>query len=139
MTKPFAALIACLWISSVFAADADSPAAPPLEAPAPAAAIADAKRIERDLQGLEWKQFRAVIESIPGMKADVDAYGVLGWSYVQANYRSYAWQKNIDRLDETQRTQLVELIRAAKGAKDAPNTKAAGAPADMPVESRTDL
>ncbi|MBU0753340.1 MAG: hypothetical protein KJ787_14515 [Gammaproteobacteria bacterium] len=139
MTQPLAALIVLLWISSVFAADADSPAAPPPEAPAAAAAIADAKRIERDLQALEWTQFRTVIESIPGMKADVDAYGLLGWSYVQANYRTYAWRKNIDRLDEAQRAQLVELIRVAKGVGDAPNAKAAGAPADAPAESRTDL
>ena len=54
---------------------------------------------------------------MPKLKADVDAYGPLGWQYVQKNYATYGWKKNIDRLDEAQRKLLADLIRAAKGLK----------------------
>lgn len=71
-------------------------------------------RLEKELQQLEWPQFRAVVEAVPKLKADVDAYGPLGWQYVQARYRTYRWKKNIDKLDPEQREQLAELIRKTK-------------------------
>ena len=73
--------------------------------------------MEKELQSLPWKQFRAIIESIPKMKADVEAYGPIGWQFVQANYQSYGWKKNIDKLDETQKKRLAELIQIAKGSR----------------------
>jgi hypothetical protein len=70
--------------------------------------------MEKELQRLPWKQFKSVIESIPKLKADVDAYGPAGWQFVKANYAKYRWRKNIDKLDATQKKQLAELIRRAK-------------------------
>jgi hypothetical protein len=77
----------------------------------------DSQAMEKSLQSLHWKQFRAIIESIPKMKADVEAYGPIGWQFVQANYKAYGWKKNIDRLDETQKKRLAELIQSAKEAR----------------------
>ena len=77
----------------------------------------DSQAMEKELQSLPWKQFRAIIESIPKMKADVEAYGPIGWQFVQANYRIYGWKKNIDRLDETQKKRLAELIQSAKESR----------------------
>lgn len=74
----------------------------------------DSQRMEKALQQLPWKQFRSVIESIPKLKADVDAYGPAGWQFVKANYAKYRWRKNIDKLDATQKKQLAELIRRAQ-------------------------
>lgn len=90
-------------------------------APVPAAreALPDSKQIERELQGLPWPQFRSVVESIPKLKADVEAYGQLGWAYVQSNYKTHKWRKNIDRLDNEQRKQLIEKIRAAQKSRPA--------------------
>jgi hypothetical protein len=97
-------------------------------AAAPAAAARpDSGRMERDMQRLPWKQFRSVIESIPKLKADIEAYGPFGWEYVRANYATYAWHRNIDKLDDDQRQRLAELIRAAKAAAGA---KAPPPPAD---------
>lgn len=77
----------------------------------------DNRQIEKDLQGLTWKQFRSVVESIPKLKADIEAYGPLGWQYVQKNYKTHGWRKNVGKLDETQKRQLVELIEAARRQK----------------------
>lgn len=74
----------------------------------------DSQRMEKELQRLPWKQFKSVIESIPKLKADVDAYGPAGWQFVKANYAKYRWRKNIDKLDATQKKQLAELIRRAQ-------------------------
>lgn len=74
----------------------------------------DSAVLEKSLQGLDWNQFRTVVESIPKLKADVDAYGPLGWQYVQANYRNYGWKRNIDKLDDEQKRQLASLIESAK-------------------------
>lgn len=94
------------------------PAAPQPKAAAPAkAALPDGKQIEKDLQGLPWPQFRQVIEAIPKLKADVDAYGAFGWQYVKSKYQTHGWKKNVDRLDDAERRQLVELIRKAKAAQ----------------------
>jgi hypothetical protein len=84
--------------------------------PPASSAMPTGKQLEADLQGLPWPQFRSVIEAIPKMKADVDAYGPLGWQFVRANYTRYAWRKNIDRLDGVQRHQLMALIAKAKDA-----------------------
>lgn len=75
-----------------------------------AAASADNEQLEKDLQSLNWDQFKAVVEAIPKLKADVDAYGPLGWQYVQANYRNYPWRKSIRKLHEPQKKRLAELI-----------------------------
>ena len=115
MPKSFLALLACFSIASAFAADEVPPADTATQAVTMDAAP-NSKQIEEDLQHLPWKQFKSVIESIPRMKADVDAYGVLGWNYVQANYKTYAWKRNIDRLDLAQRTRLVDLIRVARSS-----------------------
>ncbi|HJW24125.1 MAG TPA: hypothetical protein VJ576_04440 [Rhodocyclaceae bacterium] len=82
------------------------------------AGSADNEQLEKALQSLPWEQFRAVVEAIPKLKADVDAYGPLGWQYVQANYRTYPWRKNIKKLHEPQKKHLAELIdQAREGAR----------------------
>jgi len=58
-----------------------------------------------------------VVESVPKLKADVEAYGPIGWTYVQQNYQTYGWKKNIDKLNEEQRKQLADLILRARKAK----------------------
>lgn len=77
-------------------------------------AIPDSKQLERDLQRLSWKQFRWVVESVPKLKAGVDAYGPMGWKYVQSRYTTYPWKGSIDRLEAGDKLQLVELIRRAR-------------------------
>ena len=73
--------------------------------------------MEKDLQRLPWKQFRSVVESEPKLKAGIDAYGPAGWQFVQANYRTYGWKRNIDKLDERQKKQLAEKIRRAQALR----------------------
>ena len=73
------------------------------------------EQLEGELQGLSWEQFRSVVSAIPKLKADVDAYGPLGWQYVERNYRSYAWRRNLAKLDTDQTRQLVALIAKARG------------------------
>lgn len=78
------------------------------------------EELEKALQSLSWEQFRSVVTAIPKLKADVDAYGPLGWQYVQANYRTYRWRKNIGKLQEPQKKRLAELIgQARESAKPA--------------------
>ncbi len=86
------------------------PASPP--APEP-----DSRQMEKDLQQLPWKQARSIIESVPKLKASVDAYGPLGWQFVEANYQHYRWKKNIDKLDATKKRDLAELIRKAQNTQ----------------------
>ena len=113
MYKPSYLLLACFWIVSATAADVSSVAEP--EASAVAISNApDSKQLEADLQQLTWKQFKSVVEAVPKLKADVDAYGEFGWQYVQMNYKTYKWKKSIDRLDGEQKHLLTELIQAAK-------------------------
>lgn len=83
----------------------------------PGVPLDDASRMEKSLQQLNWKQFRSIIEAVPKLNADVEAYGAFGWQYVQANYTSYGWKKNIDRLDDGQKQLLAELIRRAEAAR----------------------
>jgi hypothetical protein len=116
MRKLIYGLIASLWMGSVFAALAQ----PPVGSKAATStknAAPDSQQLEYDLQRLPWTKFRSVIESVPKMKADVEAYGPVGWKYVEANYSTYAWKKKIDKLDDAQKRQLAELIRRAKSAK----------------------
>ncbi len=82
-----------------------------------ASSIPDSKTMEGDLQRLPWKQFRSVVEAVPKLKADVEAYGTFGWKYVMANYTTYGWKKNIDKLDDVQKKQLATLIQKAKATK----------------------
>lgn len=99
--------LACAFVVA-FAATAALPADKPLP---------DSQQLELDMQRLPWKQFRSVIEAIPKLKADVDAYGSLGWQYVQGKYKTHHWKKNIDRLDDAQKQQLADLVRTAKRSK----------------------
>lgn len=110
-------LVAGLWTVSVLGADAPPSVDANVVAPAKSR-VPDSKQLEGDLQHLPWKQFRSVIESVPKMKADVEAYGPAGWKYVEASYRTYGWKKGIDKLDDDQKQRLAELIRLAKGAKE---------------------
>ena len=104
-----------LWLlalagAPVLAASAAGAVAPPAVA---RNAEVDSAKMEKDLQRLPWKQFRSVVESEPKLKAGIDAYGPAGWQFVQANYRTYGWKRNIDKLDERQKKQLAEKIRRA--------------------------
>lgn len=74
----------------------------------------DSKQIENDLQRLSWKQFRWVIESIPSLKSEVEAYGPMGWQYIQVRYPTHPWKKSIDKLDATEKKQLADLILQAR-------------------------
>ena len=76
----------------------------------------DSRQMEKDLQQLPWKQARSIIQSVPKLKASVDAYGPLGWQFVEANYQHYHWKKNIDKLDAPKKRELAELIRKAEKA-----------------------
>jgi len=79
----------------------------------------DSRQLERELQRMPWPQFRSIIESIPKLKADIEVHGQLGWAYVQANYKTHRWHKNIDKLDAMQRQQLLELMQASSKGKPA--------------------
>jgi hypothetical protein len=107
-----AVLIAGLHLGGAAASETEAvPAKPKAHATRGAP---DSRQMEYDLQQLEWPKFRQVVESVPKLKADVDAYGRLGWKYVEVRYRTYPWQKSIDRLDDSQKRHLAELIRQAQ-------------------------
>lgn len=76
--------------------------------------VPDARQLEKELQSLNWKQFRSVIEAIPPIRAEVDKYGPLGWQYVRQNYQAYPWRRSIVRLAEWQRIELSRLIAQAR-------------------------
>ena len=90
------------------------PASQSKAAPQAASSVPDSQQMEQDLQRLSWPQLRFVVESVPKLKADVEAYGPAGWKYVEARYATYPWKKNIDKLDDIQKRQLAELIRQAR-------------------------
>ena len=116
MIKLMNFLLACCCIASANAADIPSAT----EGATSTVAISDALdsgQLEAGLQQLNWKQFKSVVEAVPKLKADVDAYGQFGWQYVQMNYKTYKWKKSIDRLDGEQKHQLAELIQTAKQAR----------------------
>jgi hypothetical protein len=98
-------------------------AAEPLPAAAAKAPAPSSIALEKELQRLEWEQFRTVVSAIPKLKADVDAYGPLGWRYVQQRYRTHAWRKSLDKLDEARKRELAELIRAVKAGARKPGTR----------------
>lgn len=77
----------------------------------------DSLKLEKELQSLSWPRFRTVVEGIPKLRAEVDRHGQFGWQYVRANYRTYPWKKNIDRLDSDQKQELVVLIQKARTAR----------------------
>lgn len=85
-------------------------------ASASAADIPSSMALEKQLQSLSWPRFRAVVEGIPRLRAEVDRHGQFGWQYVRANYRTYPWKKNIDRLDPEQRQELARLIQKSRDA-----------------------
>lgn len=97
--------IIALLVAAVFALSASMATA----APTP-----DSRQLEKELQRLNWGQFKAVIEAIPEIRREVEKYGPLGWEYVKTNYRSYGWKKNIDRLDTGEKQRLAQLIQRAR-------------------------
>lgn len=122
MRKPIVVLFAACLAAAAWAADTsppiDSTAVKAAEAAA-AAAVPDSTTLERELQHLSWEQFKQVVVAVPKLKNGVDAFGPMGWEYVRANYRSYPWKRNIDRLNDSQKIQLAALIEQAKGGASA--------------------
>jgi hypothetical protein len=110
-------VLTCCYIASAMATDSETAAVIETTTFNNNSVRPDSVQMEQELQKLNWQQFRSVIESVPKLKADVDAYGPFGWQYVKANYTTYGWKKSIDRLDDTQKQELAELIRSAKGAQ----------------------
>jgi len=109
--------LACVLIIGLFPAPGSSAEALP-SADSPAAAAArntgpDSQQMEQKLQKLSWPQFRFVVESVPKLKADVEAYGPIGWEYVRAHYATHGWKKNIDKLDDAQKQSLADLLETA--------------------------
>ena len=100
-------------------------AAPLAQAAAPTAPVRgvsksaepDSAVLERQLQQLPWPQFRSVVESVPKLKSAVDAYGPAGWQFVQANYRSYGWRRNIDKLSVEQKRDLAARVERARSQR----------------------
>lgn len=84
---------------------------------APKPALPDSKIMEQDMQNLPWLQFRSVVEAVPKLRAEVEAYGALGWTYVQSKYKTHRWKKNIERMDVEEQRQLAALIAKAKRAR----------------------
>jgi hypothetical protein len=115
MQKLVYVFLAVLWAAPALCADA--PPADRRTVVPPKSAVLDNKQMESDLQRLPWKQFRSVIEAVPKMKADVDAYGPAGWKYIEGRYKTHGWKKGIDKLDPDQKQRLADLIRAAKNSK----------------------
>ena len=76
----------------------------------------ESRQMESDLQHLPWAQFRSIVQAIPKLKANIDAFGPSGWQFVQANYTRYPWKKSIDKLDDVQKIRLLEMIQTAKGS-----------------------
>lgn len=115
----FFILFAALGLAQAAPARAMTEPAPAAEPPAETAAAPrpDSRQLEADLQRLPWPRFRTVVEGIPKLKSSIDAYGPAGWQFVQANYRTYPWKKNIDKLGEDQRRHLADLIQSAKAGR----------------------
>ena len=122
MPKAFAAILFSFVLvapGAVIPAFATDGRGPDAGGEVAAGAIPDTEQLEKGLQSLSWDQFRTVVNAIPKLKADVDAYGPLGWQYVQANYRTYHWRKSINKLQPDQKVQLAGLIREARAGKAA--------------------
>lgn len=88
--------------------------AKPVPAAQPGKAVPDSRKLEKDLQSLNWTQFKSVIEAIPPIRAEVNKYGPLGWQYVQQHYRTYPWKRPIDRMAGWQKIELARLIENAR-------------------------
>ncbi len=73
----------------------------------------DSRQLEKELQSLNWRQFKAVIEATPEIRREVEKYGPMGWEYVKTNYRSHDWKKNFDRLDNAEKQRHAQLIQRA--------------------------
>lgn len=101
---------ACLSALPIFA----SPTAQTRSHPAITQPIPTSDALEKELQGLTWPQFKFVVQSVPKLKAKVDAYGLAGWKYVESRYRVYGWKKSIDKLDAQEKIALAKLIRQAQ-------------------------
>jgi hypothetical protein len=115
MARPFAcslALLLAVHVGPTWADDGASVVPSQDEVRAMDEDRLDSKRLEAELQGMRWEQFRAVIEAIPKLKADVDAYGPAGWEYVKGKYKTYGWHKNIDKLDGEEKRRLAALIES---------------------------
>ena len=111
----FFILLAALGLAQATPALAMSEQTPAAESTA--SPLPDSRKLESDLQHLPWPQFRTVVEGIPKLKSGIDAYGPAGWQFVQANYRTYPWKRNIDKLDSEQRRHLADLIQSAKESR----------------------
>lgn len=94
--------------AATLAAEASTATAPALSS----------KVLEKELQSLDWEQFQSVVKAVPKLRAQVDAYGPMGWQFVQQNYRSYGWRKSIDKLDVDQKQDLQDLINKQRGARE---------------------
>ncbi|MEO8409589.1 MAG: hypothetical protein ABI478_03395 [Propionivibrio sp.] len=106
------ALVLLVAVTSATAADP----APLVIRPTRSATAPDSRELQNALQKLSWPQFRAVVEAVPKLKADVEAYGQVGWQIVKDNYRVYPWKRSIDKLDIGQKKELADLIeRAGRG------------------------
>lgn len=105
-------LLASLWATSVVSAEVQPPADNNAVTTSQKT-VPDSQQLEYDLQHLSWEKFRSVIEAVPKMKADVEAYGPAGWKYVESRYKTYGWKKSIDKLDDDQKQLLANLIKQA--------------------------
>lgn len=77
----------------------------------------DSQQLEKEIQALNWNQFRSVVESIPQLKAEIEKYGPAGWQYVKARYKTHAWRRSVERLKDADRQQLAKLLQAARKAR----------------------
>jgi hypothetical protein len=121
MPKFLFALITCLWASIAFPATHDT--ARSASAISKKTVVPDSRQLESQLQALNWEQFRSVIEAEPKLNASVEAFGPAGWQYVKANYRTYKWRRQIDKLDPQQKLRLDELIKASRKSPQAQSRK----------------
>ncbi len=117
MPRRTCVVVVGLFCAATFAASAQSPTDGNRTAATGMAVAPDSATLEKELQRLPWVKFRAIIEGVPKLKADVDRYGPTGWKFVEVNYQSYGWKKNINKLDDKQRSLLVQLLRQATGSR----------------------
>lgn len=75
------------------------------------------KFLEQQIQSLNWEQFKHVVHAVPKLRAEVDAYGPLGWQYVERNYRRYAWSRSINKMEAERRQELQGLIDQVRNGK----------------------
>ncbi len=116
MSRLICLLLSSVWATSVVSADVPQPpddkAVTTLQSNVP-----DSEQLEFELQHMSWEKFRSVIEAIPKLKADVEAYGPAGWKYVELRYKTFRWKKSIDKLDDGQKQLLTDLIKRTSSTK----------------------